>query len=122
MKDILLKNGLKLFKSQIKQQLEETDFAELILRNLTPETKNMITEKIYLALIEGLKSFDDKEVAALTINAKNSLVKNLENSDDAIKNILHTAIDKGISSIENDTEVQKNINKTIKNILLEYLE
>jgi len=61
-------------------------------------------------------------MATIAINAKDKLIENLEKSDDTVQSILHKAVDKGISSIENDVEVQRAFNQTIENILLENLE
>jgi len=85
-----LKNKAKdLIKDYIKAKVDETDFAQLILENINQETERLIADKVYNALIESLKKFDDETVAELAIKLKNKALETVESSDTVIEQLIH---------------------------------
>ncbi|RMA93085.1 hypothetical protein [Hydrogenothermus marinus] len=125
MKDFFLEQGfkiLKLAKPKIEDYINKTDFLNLLLKNLTPETKKALSQKLFEITLENLKSLDDKEVAKLAIDAKNSVVEYLDKNDENIKETINNILNKSIKLIEEDKEFQKQINDLIKNIIKEQID
>ena len=122
MKDILLKSGLNLFKPKVEKLVEETNFVQLIIDELTKETKKAVFEKFYEVLIDNLKSLDDEQVAKLAINAKEKLVDSLETNKEILSKVFDDSVTKVLLAIENDEEFQEKVNSKLREKLLEQLE
>ena len=122
MKDLLLKSGLNLFKPKIKDLIEETNFVQLIVDELTEETKKVIFENFYNGLIENLKNIDDEQVAKIAIGTKEKLIELLESNKDSLSKVFDDSVTRVLLSIENDKEFQEKVNSKLRKKLLEQLE
>ncbi|WP_029523010.1 hypothetical protein [Persephonella sp. KM09-Lau-8] len=122
MKDILLKSGLNLFKPKIEKLVEETNFVQLVMDELTEETKKAVFEKFYEVLIDNLKNLDNEQVAKLAINAKEKLVDSLETNKEILSKVFDDSVTKVLLAIENDEEFQEKVNSKLREKLLEQLE
>ena len=122
MKDILFKSGLNLFKPKIEKLVEETNFVQLVMDELTEETKKAVFEKFYEVLIDNLKNLDDEQVAKLAINAKGKFVDVLESNKEILSKVFDDSVTKVLLAIENDKEFQEKVNSKLREKLLEQLE
>ena len=111
-----------LVKDLVKKKVEETDFSELILQKLDKDMEEIISDKVYNALVEALKNLDDDVVANLAVQAKNKMLSHLENNDELIRQITQSVISKIVKNLESDEEFRNTINTKIKEVINNVVE
>ncbi len=111
-----------LVKDLVKKKVEETDFSELILQKLDKDMEEIISDKVYNALVEALKNLDDDVVANLAVQAKNKMLTHLENNDELIRQITQSVISKIVKNLESDEEFRNTINTKIKEVINNVVE
>lgn len=111
-----------LVKDLVKKKVEETDFSELILQKLDKDMEEIISDKVYNALVEALKNLDDDVVANLAVRAKNKMLTQLENNDELIRQITQSVISKIVKNLESDEEFRNTINTKIKEVINNVVE